>query len=120
MNNNFCKIYVSGICNHARLNQVINETCSFFTMANDFFYIDLNEEYTIENEIQFPDGFLYFKYIVDIDFKDNIEENKCVDVINFVLKKIWNDGIPAVASCDFEQSLINNGGYKSTNTPWFN
>ena len=82
-------------------------------------YIFENSDYKRGRTYEFPDGFLYFKYIifidplpVKIDFQDFLI--KTINVLYF----FWNQNYPAVAACDFEDELPNKGGYKSLDVPW--
>jgi hypothetical protein len=59
---------------------------------------------------EFPSGFLRFRY--------QIEVADGRDVAPRLLRCLWDNGIPAVASCDFEDEMPENGGYKSRNVPW--
>jgi hypothetical protein len=55
--------------------------------------------------------FLFFKYIVEIDPTDESTLETQVDFISKMLTNFWDDEIKAVAACDFEDMLPNNGGY---------
>lgn len=35
-----------------------------------------------------------------------------------ILEILWNSGIPAITSCDFEEKLPKIGGYKNLDIPW--
>lgn len=98
-----------------------------FSEDNGGFYKDNNEIIIFKNydrnpikKHEFPDGFLYFQVYLEISVKDlhpsNIQSQ--ASFISSILKELWSRNIPAVASCDYEHLLINNGGYKSTEIPW--
>jgi hypothetical protein len=58
---------------------------------------------------EWPDGFLYFPHHVEAGPKRAVER---------LLPLLWDRGIPAVAACDYEHELPENGGYKSRSIPW--
>ena len=58
---------------------------------------------------EWPSGFLYFPYRVEAGPKRAVER---------LLPLLWDRGIPAVASCDYEDELPEKGGYKSRAIPW--
>lgn len=62
---------------------------------------------------EFPDGFLFFKHLVEF-YVDRPDE----ELVARLLTTLWAQGIPAVASCDFEESLPQKGGYRSREVPW--
>lgn len=92
---------------------------SFNTIIyKDFeFLISYNDEYNENKAIEFPDVFLYFKYLLDIEYSGE-NENLFIDMLNKVLKFLWDSNIASIASSDYEESLVENGGYKSKNIPW--
>jgi hypothetical protein len=57
----------------------------------------------------FPHGFHYFRYRIEAGPKAMVER---------LLRVLWENGVPAVASCDYEDELPEAGGYKSRNIPW--
>lgn len=76
-----------------------------------------NDEFDSKKSIAFPDGFLYFPLNIEIDFADEYLP-KAASAIGNLLKFLWVRNYPAVASCQFEELLPENGGYKNTNVPW--
>ena len=77
-----------------------------------------NDEYDPTAQIAFPDGFLHFKFIVDVAFRDSCSLTFCVQEIGKILLGLWSKNIAAIASYDFEHLLPEKGGYKSKNVPW--
>lgn len=68
----------------------------------------------------FPDGFLHFTSRIEI-FPDDAPAVSLDDQVRFVstlLEQLWSHGVPAVASCDYEDRLPHTGGYRSTAVPW--
>lgn len=89
-------------------------------IEKEFYEISVrsNDEFDINRQINFPDGFLYFKFIIDVGFEANCEIDKCVYEISKIVEWLWQRGMPAVVSCDYENLLPMRGGYNSKLTPW--
>jgi hypothetical protein len=121
-----CIIYAHIIENE--LEEKMRYLLSSNTKTNNF-YIDDNEILITKNLgfdsikcQQFPDGFLYFKQIIEI-FPDDLKTvslDNQIALVSRILQYLWSEGVPAVASCDYEDKLPNNGGYGSTVIPWLN
>lgn len=78
-----------------------------------------NSDYNSSKQNEFPDGFLYFRYILEVIFIDeNIETLEMVSIVNDILHFFWKNNMCAIASCDYENLLKNNGGYKNLTIPW--
>lgn len=77
-----------------------------------------NDEFDEDEQTEFPDVFLYFKYIVYVEFSDKNTLKYCVDETAKLLRWLWDEKWGAVASCDYEDLLPEKGGYKSKNVPW--
>jgi hypothetical protein len=77
-----------------------------------------NEDYHQERRRAFPDGFVFFRFYVDvyIDAPDGVRAR----AIGSVLRELWEQGIAAVAGCRFEDLLPEHGGFRSPNVPWIN
>ena len=91
---------------------------SFIEM--DFYELSIrkNDNYDYKKEMNFPDGFLFFKFIIEFGFNNECQINECVQVTAKLLEFLWSVEMPAVASCDYEYLLPYNGGYKSKLIPW--
>jgi hypothetical protein len=121
----FCRIYTTGeekykvigiLSEQLRIpitNEVYIENSGLFTI-----YFDTNEEHNIQDEKKFPDGFLHFKTLIEIDFPKTTEIDYAVVITNSILSALWKLGCPAVASCSFENKLMHQGGYNNRNLPW--
>ena len=48
----------------------------------------------------YPDGFLYYELIAEFEIYDNY-----IQITDQILKLLWDDRIPAVVSCDYEEEL---------------
>ncbi len=97
---------------------VIQISNSFFRHSHYELTIHKNQDFDVEKSKEFPNGFLYFKFLIEFEFSDDCSEDYCINVINSALDWLWGKGFPAVASYSLEQKLINNGGYNNMNVPW--
>ena len=109
--------------------QLVNEIADIVNAKNVFRgFVDTdtiaisvteNSDYNTELQRQFPDGFLHFKFKIDLEAERDYEVH-LIDVTNSILKWIWQKNCPAVAAADFENKLTNSGGYNSKAVPWLN
>jgi hypothetical protein len=122
----FCAIYTTG--NKISESSVLNFLSDILKIPishgryiedeNFSISVDTNDEYNHEKEKDFPDGFLYFKLLIGIDFKETVDTEFASEVTGKILKYFWTSNYPAVASCTYEEMLIEKGGYNNTNVPW--
>ena len=68
-----------------------------------------NDDYEAARAREFPDGFLHFRFRIEVDSRAVTER---------LLPLLWERGLPAVAACDYEDELPEKGGYKSRAIPW--
>lgn len=120
----YCKIYVNYNKTEDSLFKELSDSFGLIKENNYLYYndieiyIDYNEEYNFEKSLNFPDGFLHFKYTIDIN---SVTENiTIINVITQLLNFFWSNQYAAIASCDFEDKLPFLGGYNNKNTPWTN
>lgn len=76
-----------------------------------------NEDYDTRRRLQFPQGFLYFRYYIDLYMPENSREAQAA-LTGVLLESLWDMNIPAVAASAFEDLLPERGGYKSRAVPW--
>src|SRR5689334_19229069 len=66
----------------------------------------------------FPDGFLGFRYTLELYPSPTVDLDGRVATVSKLLNFVWSQGIPAVAACDYEDHLPNGGGYNRRSVPW--
>jgi len=76
-----------------------------------------NEDYDSNRRRQFPGGFIYFRYYVDLYMSELPTETQA-QLVTAMLEALWDWGCPAVAACSYEDWLPEHGGYRSTAVPW--
>jgi hypothetical protein len=67
---------------------------------------------------QFPDGFLFFRYTLEIYPSPTARREDRISQVEGILRQLWSRGYPAVAACDYEDDLPNRGGYNDRTCPW--
>ena len=66
----------------------------------------------------FPDGFLFFPYVLEFYPDPGIGREDNVSRVGKILSLLWSKGWPALAACDYEDELPCGGGYKNRSVPW--
>jgi hypothetical protein len=106
-----------------RLNHqmLAKDTCNsvFYAQYNEIEFLN-NLDYDPISSQQFPDGFLHFQQRIEIfpDESKSVSLENQIELVSMILKILWSQDIPAIAACDYEENLPNNGGYKSNRVPW--
>ena len=119
MKNFYCKIFINSLITMEQLSNQISELLNFKLVRNsiesDFFSIDFfkNKEFDEEKAKEFPDGFLYFPYFLDVDIVDESREAEYKEIIKKIMFYLWSEECQLVVSSDFEDELPHKGGYKS-------
>lgn len=76
-----------------------------------------NEDYDSKRRLLFPEGFVYFRYVIDLYMPDESVKARA-NLVTRLLKYLWESGFAAVAASSFEALLPEHGGYKSSRVPW--
>lgn len=74
-------------------------------------YVNKNDYFDMERRSEKQEGFLYSRYYLDIEPKENADEDNYINSISNLLQGLWTSGLKAVAACDFEEELPKKGGY---------
>jgi hypothetical protein len=118
-----CKIYVDAEGTKEelakRLAPLLSAAVQGTTLSVPCGEIDVqrNDEFDETQRLEFPDGFLNFRFLVEV-YTDDAGTPHCSHVVIQMLEYFWAQGFPAVAACDYEDDLPNGGGYKSQSIPW--
>ena len=123
----FCRIYIKGKnVNEIDLLISISNVLKGKLVKNQYIEktgysieIRTNDEFDFYKAQNFPDGFLFFPYSIEIDIIEDIKMEDVVNEISKILNFFWQNSFTAIASCDFENLLPEKGGYKSKKIPWF-
>ena len=113
-----CKVFIDADVSE---NELIGLISPVLFMAEDKVTLNVdvlkNEDYDSKRSRQFPDGFIYFRYTLDLYLNDAPVKSKAA-IVTRLLKQLWDWGYPAVAASAFEDRLPKRGGYKSRAVPW--
>lgn len=104
----YCKLYIHS--------SSIESTISIFESQYGVARKELNNYYfkqfdihicrnkeTDTNKLRtYPDGFLYYEIIADVDIYDNH-----IQITDTLLRLLWQNNMPTVVSCDYEKELNN-------------
>jgi hypothetical protein len=112
-----CRIYIDTDLSDSELLVIIRE--AIFLPGNPADVraeLFKNEDYHTERRLQFPDGFVCFRFYADFFIQG--DDPLRASLIGGLLEALWAQGISAVAGCGFEHLLPEHGGYRSRNIPW--
>jgi hypothetical protein len=122
--NPFCQIYIDTAMKLDELAETISYLTegrldySTITTVNSQILVMENDDYNPILRSEFPGGFVYFRYYLEVDAFPNLQRQEYIAHIAYILEHFWSHGFPAVALCDFEEELPNRGGFKSCEVPW--
>ena len=77
-----------------------------------------SDDFDCQRRKKFPDGFLFFRYFIEIYPRPRFDQTARIQTVSTILQHLWKHGYSAVAACDYEQMLPEQGGYKSQRVPW--
>ncbi len=77
-----------------------------------------NVDYDSARRRLFPDGFIYFRYLIDLYMDEDLPLSERVRLTAAVLDRLWDERFPAVAACSYEKRLPLGGGYQNRSVPW--
>ncbi|HEV3261347.1 MAG TPA: hypothetical protein VG013_31130 [Gemmataceae bacterium] len=123
-----CKIHVeapwtpeaiAGLLSRALGGQVsVSPSAQVVLLPSAEIEIRENEDADSRRAADFPDGFLYFRYILEVYPVPTSSRQDRVSLAARVLELCWSQGWPAVAACDYESELPQRGGYNNPAVPW--
>jgi hypothetical protein len=77
-----------------------------------------NEDADAQRTSDFPDGFLKFRYVLEVyPSSQEVPKDRGARTAK-LLEVCWSRGWPAVAACAYEDELPHHGGYKDRSLPW--
>jgi hypothetical protein len=77
-----------------------------------------NGDYDIARRRKFPDGFIYFRYVIDLYMDADLPLNERARLTATLLNHLWDERFPAIAACSYEKRLPLGGGYQNRSVPW--
>ncbi len=81
--------------------------------------VESNDDFDAKARLVRPEGFLHFRYRVEIDYPTS-KAPEVLALVSRLLTYLWGNEIAAVAACDFEDDLPHLGGGQLSNSavPW--
>lgn len=110
----YCTIFVDADFGSGPLYRLIQSDISYILDILDIYYNN-NDDYHASLKLRPEDGFLYYRWFLDIEPKPNITPEEYIAAVGSLLCVLWRAGCKAVAACDFEDELPRRGGYGSGN-----
>lgn len=113
VNENYCKLFIDATISRSDLVDAIQKSTNGI-ISNHFvdcdwgaFDVRNNDEYSrwkIENSGD--DGFLFYKYIVDVEPKEPSRDSRTyIGGLRGLIQSLRSTGTKIVAACDFEDQL---------------
>jgi hypothetical protein len=87
-----------------RCGSITAEWCAIDVRTNDDFHRRKRRDQ--------PDGFLHFRFSLEIEPLANAPRERYVAAVATLLESLWATGYAAAAACDFEDELPRRGGYQ--------
>lgn len=114
-----CRVYVDADVGETEMIGVIAQLLYADARSGVGCEVDVvrNADYDSNRRRQFPGGFIYFRYYVDL-YMATLPTKEQARLVTTMLEALWDWGCPAVAACSYEDRLPEHGGYRSTAVPW--
>ncbi len=112
-----CRIFIDADISETELVGLVGQLLFDDGAAEIEASIIRNEDYDSNRRRVFPSGFVYFRYYIDL-YADDLPRQDQSSAVTRILQGLWDWGLPAVAACDYEETLPHSGGYKSRDVPW--
>lgn len=92
----------------------------FGTLQSRFGEMDVqvNEDADERKAASFPDGFLHFAQVLEFYPRQDVPFEERKTLMSALLRGLWAKSVPAVAACDYENELPENGGCNNVSLPW--
>jgi len=118
----YCKLFVDAddISQLELLGQVVRclgdppPSVERWSILGPHFAIDVrhNEDFDANGRKE-PDGFVHFRYYLDVDALPGQQRASQIALVAQILQCLWSRGYAAIAASDFEDELPNRGGYRA-------
>lgn len=77
-----------------------------------------NDEFDEQMRKNEKDGFLYYRYLIEVEPNIELGEENAVAFTAKLLEYLWSQDYPATAACSYEDELPNNGNLIPENYSW--
>jgi hypothetical protein len=123
-----CRIFLEADCSMGELAKILSSSLpveiesgpAVLLIKNQVGEVELrnNKEWNTDSARRFPDGFLHFRYVLELYLAESTTGAAETAYVSQLLKLFWSSGFPAVASSDYEGQLPCGGGYRDSSLPW--
>ena len=114
--NLFCKVFVDADIPKEKLVKLvalavsgsierIGNVTGIISVPRSELEIRENEDFHVIRRNEPSDGFLYFRYYIEVDALPDQQFESQVALVSHLLRSLWAHGLPAVAACDYEDKL---------------
>lgn len=110
----YCTIFVDADFGSGPLRVIIENDSQYLLNILDIYYNN-NDDHHATFKLRPDDGFLYYRWFLDIEPKPNTSTEEYIAAVGNLLCVLWRAGCKAAAACDFEDELPRRGGYGSEN-----
>jgi hypothetical protein len=120
----YCKVFVEGPSEREELASAVQQIMDGRVERSTVHARDVevsvieSDDFDADLRLEFPDGFVYFRHQLEVDFGEGVVLEQAVPATARLLEGLWSRGWAAVAMCDYEERLPSSGGYASTAVPW--
>uniref|UniRef100_UPI003D21D470 1,4-dihydroxy-6-naphthoate synthase n=1 Tax=Brevibacillus sp. FIR094 TaxID=3134809 RepID=UPI003D21D470 len=107
----YCKLFIDTELDREEVSKLIAKSINGIVHKHQCFsealdiYVNKNDDFDLEKGTEKRDGFLYYKYFLDIEPQKGSDEEVYINTIGKLLENLWRNGIKAVAASDFEHLL---------------
>jgi len=116
--NRYCKVFISGLESREEvgrrvvgcLEPAIPGPANTITSGIMRISVRKNDDYDKQLQDRPSDGFLWYPFFLDVLPTNTAPQEEYVLQIATLLRCLWDNGIKAVAACDFEEDLPAGGG----------
>ncbi len=86
--------------------------------AEGYICVDKNDEFDEQMRRDGEDGFLYYRYLIEVEPNKELGEENAVAFVSKILRYLWSEDYPATAACAYEDALPNKGKLIPENHSW--
>lgn len=110
----YCHLYVDADLEESELANKIAEVLQtkadglFVDSANGDLAVRANQEFDENARQNQADGFLFYRYHIDVEPNSSLGEKNAVELVSRLLENFWANGYLATAACGYEDKLPNN------------
>lgn len=112
MLNSFCKLYVDSDLSKGELIEVVRsfaagkcEGRATVLTRTSVMDIEDNDDFNKETKRNSPNGFLYFRYFIDVEPVPGVSYEAYLNSLSSLLVSMRHRGIGVIPACDFEDML---------------